>query len=171
MKLLAPRALTSDHKLEGFDSGSPAMDEWLIRHALQAQAAGSARTFVTVDEHGKVGGYFSLAVGQVDVLEVPERIRRGMGRFPVPVVVLARLAVSRTHQGKGIGAGLLREAILRTLVVAEQAGVRAMLTHPIDAQAEKFYQKYGFAASPLQERQLLLLLKDAKASLNATRTR
>lgn len=85
-----------------------------------------------------------------------------MGQYPVPVVILARLAVSREHQGRGIGIGMLQDAIRRTLVIAEQAGVRAMLTHPIDEDATRFYTRFGFIASPLREQQLLLLLKDAR---------
>ncbi len=85
-----------------------------------------------------------------------------MGQYPVPVVILARLAVSREHQGRGIGIGMLQDAIRRTLVIAEQAGVRAMLTHQIDEDATRFYTRFGFIASPLREQQLLLLLKDAR---------
>lgn len=147
--------------MDGFDCGRPALNEWLARHALQAQASGPARTFVVLDS-GAVAGYFSLAVGQVDTLEAPERVRKGMGRFPIPVVVLARLAVALPHQGKGIGVGMLQEAIRRTLVMAEHAGVRALLTHPIDEAAARFYSRFGFEASPMREQQRILLLKDAR---------
>lgn len=109
-----------------------------------------------------MAGYFGLTVGQVDTLEAPERIRKGMGQYPVPVVILPRLAVSREHQGRGIGVGMLQDAIRRTLVIAEQAGVRAMLAHPIDDEAARFYTRFGFVPSPLREQQLLLLLKDAR---------
>ena len=133
----------------------------MARHARQAQAGGSAKTFV-VCESDKVIGYFSLTVGQVDVLAAPERFRKGMGQYPIPVVILARLAVCRQYQGRGIGVGLLQDAVRRTLLIAEQAGVRAMLTHPIDEDAARFYSRFGFIASPLREQQLLLLLKDAR---------
>ena len=109
-----------------------------------------------------MAGYFSLTVGQVDTLDAPPRIRQGMGQYPVPVVILARLAVSQQDQGRGIGVGLLQDAIRRTLLIAEQAGIRAMLTHPIDADAARFYTRFGFIPSPLREQQLLLLLKDAR---------
>jgi GNAT superfamily N-acetyltransferase len=131
---------------------------------MQAQSSGSARTFV-VAEGLRVVGYFSLAVGQADAMEVPDRIRKGMGRYPVPVVILARLAVSLKDQGKGIGVGMLQEAIRRTIAVAEQAGVRALLTHPIDEDAARFYRRFGFESSPIREQQLLLLLKDARKVL------
>jgi GNAT superfamily N-acetyltransferase len=150
-----------EHQLEGFDCGKPALDDWLLRHARQAQGSGSAKTFV-VAEGARVAGYFSLTVGQVDTLDAPERIRKGMGQYPVPVVILARLAVSRQDQGRGMGFGLLQDAIRRTMLIAEQAGIRAMLTHPMDEEAAKFYTRFGFIASPLREQQLLLLLKDAR---------
>lgn len=158
----APQPLAALHRLEGFDCGKPALNEWLLRQARQAQASGSAKTFVIADDADRVAGYFSLAVGQVDTLEAPERIRKGMGQYPVPVVILARLAVSGEHQGRGIGVGMLQDAIRRTFLIAEQAGIRAMLTHPIDDEAAKFYTRFGFIASPLREQQLLLLLKDAR---------
>jgi GNAT superfamily N-acetyltransferase len=153
--------LNAQHGLEGFDCGKPALNDWLLRHARQAQSSGSAKTFVVADDD-RVAGYFSLTVGQVDTLEVPERIRQGMGQYPLPVVILARLAVSAQHQGCGIGLGMLRDAIRRTLLIAEQAGIRALLTHPIDEDASRFYTRFGFIASPLREQQLLLLLKDAR---------
>jgi predicted N-acetyltransferase YhbS len=104
-------------------------------------------------------------VGQVDTVEAPERIRQGMGRFPLPVVILARLAVSRENHGRGLGVGMLQDAIRRTLVIAEQAGIRVILTHLIDEDAARFYTRFGFTASPLRQQQLLLLLKDAKKIL------
>jgi predicted N-acetyltransferase YhbS len=159
--LSRPEPLGADHQLEGFDCGKPALDDWLLRHARQAQGSGSAKTFVVADG-ARVAGYFSLTVGQVDTLDAPERMRKGMGQYPVPVVILARLAVSRQDQGHGIGLGLLRDAIRRTMLIAEQAGIRAMLTHPIDEEAAKFYARFGFIASPLSAQQLLLLLKDAR---------
>ena len=159
--LSAPAALDASHRLEGFDCGKPALTDWLLRHARQAQGSGSARTFVTCDQD-RVVGYFSLTVGQIDTLEAPERVRRGMGQYPIPLVILARLAVDIDHQKRGLGVSLLQEAIRRTLAVAEHAGIRALLTHPIDAEADAFYRRFGFEPTPLQERQLILLLKDAR---------
>lgn len=162
MRLLAPEPLAAQHGLDSFDCGKPALNDWLLRHARQAQGSGSAKTFVVAEDGGRVAGYFSLTVGQVDTLEVPDRIRKGMGQYPVPVVILARLAVSQQDQGRGIGLGLLQDAIRRTMLISEQAGIRAMMTHPIDEDAAKFYTRFGFIASPLREQQLLLLLKDAR---------
>jgi len=161
MSLIPPEALNARHCVSPFDCGKPVLNDWLVRHARQAQASGSAKTFVVTDSD-RIVGYFSLTVGQVDTLEVPERIRKGMGQYPIPVVLLARLAVSLHHQGRGIGKGLLQNAIQRTLVIADQAGIRALLAHPIDEDATRFYLRFGFVASPLREQQLLLLLKDAR---------
>jgi len=166
--LCAPRPLAADDQLEGFDCGKPSLNEWLARHARQANTSGSSRTFVVIDDTDdvrKVVGYYSLTVGQVDTLEVPERVRKGMGQYPIPVVLLARLAVDQRHQGQGVGPGLLRDAITRALALSEQAGVRAMMTHPLDAAATGFYLKFGFVPSPAGEGMLLLLLKDAQRLL------
>ena len=164
MALRAPQRLDAEHRLDAFDCGKPALSEWLIRHARQADASGSARTYVVVDGK-RIAGYFSLAVGQIDSLEAPERVRKGMGSYPIPVVILARLAVSTVDQGRGLGVGLLQDAVRRTLVVADQAGVRALLTHPIDDSAARFYMRFGFETSPAREQQLILLLKDARRLL------
>jgi predicted N-acetyltransferase YhbS len=159
--LSAPVPLERKHALSDFDCGKPWLNEWLIRHALQSQGSGSAKTFVALDG-SRVAGYFSLTVGQIDSLEATERIRKGMGQYPIPVVILARLAVSITDQGRGIGRGMLQDAIRRTLLISEQAGIRALLTHPLDPEAERFYLRFGFVKSPVREGQLVLLLKDAR---------
>ena len=161
MSLSAPLPLDANHLLEGFDCGRPALNDWLLRYARQAQGSGSARTFVVCNGN-RVAGYFSLTVGQIDTLDAPERVRRGMVQYPIPAVILARLAVDTAHQGRGLGAGLLQNAIRRTITIAEQAGIRALLTHPIDAKAEAFYRRFGFEPTPVRERQLILLLKDAR---------
>lgn len=161
MSLRSPDPLGLQHRPERFDCGKPALNDWLLRHARQAQGSGSAKTFVVADED-RVAGYFSLTVGRIDTLDAPERIRKGMRQYPLPVVILARLAVCAQDQGRGIGFGLLQDAIRRTVLIADQAGIRAILTHPIDEAAAKFYTRFGFIASPLREQQLLLLLKDAR---------
>lgn len=164
MSLSAPEALAAHHAQESFDCGRTALNDWLIRHARQAQGSGSARTFVVADD-GRVVAYYSLAVGQIDTADVPERVRKGMGQYPIPVILLARLAVDDSYQGQGIGAGLLRDAIRRTLAVAEQVGVRAIMTQPIDETASRFYQAFGFIRSPTAANYWLLLLKDARRLL------
>ena len=161
MSLSAPQPLGARHRLEEFDCGKPALTEWLLRHARQAQGSGSARTFVVCDGE-RVAGYYSLTVGQIDTLEAPERVRRGMGQYPIPLIILARLAVDQDHQKRGLGVSLLQDAIRRAIAVAEHAGIRALLTHPLDAEAEVFYRRFGFEATPENQRQLILLLKDAR---------
>ncbi len=161
MNLSAPQSLNASHHLEEFDCGKPALTDWLLSHARQAQSSGSARTFVVCDDE-RVAGYFSLTVGQIDTMEVPERIRRGMGQHPIPLVILARLAIDRSYQKRGMGFSLLQDAISRTVTIAQQAGIRALLTHPIDAEAAAFYRRFGFEPTPANDRQLILLLKDAR---------
>lgn len=167
MAFAGPQALDSTHRFDSFDCGNRELNTWLKKHARQAHASGSAKTFV-VTEAGQVVGYFSLTVGQVEAMTVPDGIRKGMARFPIPVVILARLAVSLHVQGRGVGRGLLQDAIRRTLVLAEQAGIRALLTHPVDDNASRFYLRFGFIPSPIREQQLLLLLKDARRCIAST---
>ncbi|WP_295448432.1 GNAT family N-acetyltransferase [uncultured Thiodictyon sp.] len=165
MSLGAPEPLNARHRIDTFDCGKPALDTWLARYARQAQASGSAKTFIVADTD-RIIGYYSLTVGQIDSLDAPARVRQGMGQHPIPVVILTRLAVSRQDQGRGIGLALLRDAIRRTLTIAGQAGIRALLTHPIDDAAVRFSTRFGFIQSPLHEQQWLLLLKDARRLLS-----
>ena len=161
MNLSVPQPLDARHRAEEFDCGKPVLTDWLLRHARQAQGSGSARTFVSC-EGDRVAGYYSLTVGQIDTLEAPERVRKGMGQYPIQLVILARLAVDLDYQGRGLGFSLLQDAIHRAVAVAEHAGIRAMLTHPLDADAGAFYRRFGFESVPENERHLILLLKDAR---------
>jgi GNAT superfamily N-acetyltransferase len=161
MSLSTPQSLHANHRLEEFDCAKPSLTDWLLRHARQAQGSGSAKTFVACDA-SRVAGYFSLTVGQIDTLEAPERIRRGMGQYPIPLVILARLAIDLDYQRQGLGFSLLQDAIRRTVAIADHAGIRALLTHPIDKEAEAFYRCFGFESTPAHDRQLILLLKDAR---------
>lgn len=160
MTLRAPEPLAAQHLLEGFDCGKPALNDWLLRHARQAQGSGSAKTFVVAEDDGRVAGYFSLTVGQVDTLEAPERIRKGMGQYHFASGDPGEAGSINSRSGARLwpAAGRVR----RTMLIAEQAGIRAKLTHPIDEEASKFYTRFGFIASSLREQQLLLLLKDAR---------
>lgn len=164
MNLTRPVPLEANHDLSNFDCGKASLNIWLLKHALQAKQSGSAKTFVVCDAD-IVGGYYSLSVGQIENIDAPERLRRGMGAYPIPVVILARLAVAQTYQGCAIGRGMLQDCIARTCVIAEHVGVRALLTHPLDEEAARFYIRFGFASSPLHEGQLTLLLKDARKYL------
>jgi len=124
--LSAPRPLSAEDVVEGFDCGKASLSDWLVRHARQAQGSGSARTFVVTDSaEPRVVGYYSLTVGQVDTLQAPECVRKGGGQYPIPVVPvvllarLARLAVDTRYHHRGIGAGMLRDAIVRAVTISE----------------------------------------------------
>jgi GNAT superfamily N-acetyltransferase len=111
-----------------------------------------------------VAGYYTLAAGSVRPEESTPRVAKGLGNYPVPIILLARLAVDRTEQGKGLGAALLRDAILRAARAADIVGCRALLVHAKDKQAQAFYQRFGFEPSPVNELHLYLLMKDILAS-------
>ena len=161
-----PRPLGAGDRTSEFSCGAPELDDWLDRHARNAAAAGSARTFVTVADDVRVAGYYALAAGSVERSGAAGRLGRRMPGHPVPVVVLARLAVDERDQGHGVGAGLLRDAMLRTLTAAESIGVRALIVHARDASAAAFYERHGFEASPTDALHRVLLMKDLRASLD-----
>jgi GNAT superfamily N-acetyltransferase len=162
--LSGPSVLTAEHVVNQFDCGVIELNEFLRRHALASVGSGSARTYVA-SRGLRVVGYYSLAYGAVTPDEAPERIRKGMPRHPLPVMLLARLAVNRSEQGRGLGKGMLRDALLRTAKAAEIAGLRALLVHAKDDQAKAFYLKFDFEESPIHERHLLLLIKDLRRHL------
>lgn len=163
-----PAPLSSGHVLEGFACGRPSLDQWLTRHAVQAASAGSARTYVVVDsEQRRVVGYHALTAAGVERETATARVIKGMPRYPIPVVLLARLAVDITVAGRGIGAWLLRDAMLRTLTAAETIGVRAMLVHAQDENARRFYLKHGLEPSPTDPLHLMILLKDLAPSISS----
>jgi CheY-like chemotaxis protein len=159
MKLHAPQPLTADHQLNTFNCGETSLDEWLKRRALLNQSNGASRTFVVVDESQLVMGYYALAAGAVHHQDATRSIRQNMPD-PIPVMVLARLAVDiRRTQGMQLGAGLLRDAVDRSLAVAKNTGVRALLVHALHERAKQFYLYFGFQASPVHPLTLMLRLK------------
>jgi GNAT superfamily N-acetyltransferase len=163
-----PEPLGPDHVLEGFDCGRASLNVWLARYARQAATAGSARTYVVVDEQQKrVVGYHALTAAGLERDSATPRIVKGMPQYPIPVVLLARLAVDVSVAGRGLGGWLLRDAMMRTLAAADSIGVRAMLVHAIDQEAAGFYLRHGLEASPTEPRHLMILIKDIAASLNA----
>lgn len=162
MGLRPPAPLSAGHRVEAFDSGVEVLDRWLRRHALRNQQADAARTFVVADETDTVVGYYSLAAGSVDHVAATSRAKKGLARHPIPIMVLARLAVDRGRRGQGIGRGLLRDAILRTLAVSGHAGIRALLVHAKNEPAQRFYARHGFETSPIDPLVMMLLLKDAR---------
>lgn len=161
----APRIekLARAHAVEAFGCGQPELDRFLIRPALQAQQANSSQTYVALSAAAVVG-YYTFVVGQVEHAAAPARIVKGVPRHPIPLMVLARLAVHREWQGRGLGASLLRDALGRTLQVADIAGVRALAVHAKDDAAASFYRHFGFVESPTDPRHLFLLIKDIRAA-------
>ena len=156
MAVSLPLPITSEADVSQFDCGEASLNDWLQRQALKSEGA-SARTYV-VKDGGRVVGYYCLATGGVARSDMPRRIRRGMPN-PVPVMILGRLAVDVEYQRAGIGTGLLRDAMLRTLQVSEQVGVRALLVHAIDDTAKGFYVAHGFIEFPTGTRTLFLPLE------------
>jgi GNAT superfamily N-acetyltransferase len=160
--------LASDHVLAGFDCSSEPLNLWLSHYARQAAAAGSARTYVVVDsEQHRVVGYYALTAAGLEREGATARVRKGMPRYPVPVVLLARLAVDLSVTGRGLGAWLLRDAMRRTLAAAGTIGVRAMLVHAKNDDARRFYHRHGLEPSPSDPLHLMILLKDIAASMGA----
>lgn len=158
------RKLSATDSVDGFDCGQPALNQFLQRYALVNQKANSAQTYVCCCKE-EVVGFYSLAVGSVDPGFVSQRVMKGLARHPVPVMILARLAVDRAHQRKGLGKTLLRDALLRTEQAADIAGIRALLVHAKDEVARQWYEAWEFEPSPTDPYHLFLLLKDLKALL------
>ena len=161
-KLLPPQPLIDAHRLEDFSCGESSLDEWLRRRALINQRTGASRTFVVTDEAGYVLAYYALAAGAVSYQESPGRIRRNMPD-PVPVMVLARLAVDQRFQGQQVGGALLKDALQRSVSVAQNIGVRALLVHALNDTARQFYSHYGFMPSPVNPMMLMLPLHGKNA--------
>lgn len=159
-----PEPLASMHDTESFDCGDPVLDQWLKRYALTNHRSGAARVFVSTAEGARVAGYYCLSTASAPKSDLPDRTGKGMPQ-PVPLILLGRLAVDQSHQGDGLGAGLLRDAIQRTLVAADSVGVRAMLTHAANPSAAKFYARFGFVPSPTDELHMVLMLKDVRSIL------
>ena len=158
----AIRKLTGADQVDSFDCGQAALNQFLQRYALVNQKSNSAQTYVCCQQ-GAVVGFYSLAVGSVEPEEATARVMKGLARHPVPVMILARLAVDTGLQGKGLGAALLKDALLRTVQAADIAGIRCLLVHAKDEAARKWYESWEFEPSPTDPYHLFLLLKDLKA--------
>jgi predicted N-acetyltransferase YhbS len=162
-RLSAPEPLGPDHELDAFASGVEQLDDWLKRHALRNEVDGGSRSFVVCDGR-RVVGYYSLAAGSVLRSVATSRVRRNMPD-PVPVALLGRLAIDRVWQGRGLGADLLRDAVLRLLSAGATIGVRAILVHAISDAAKTFYERHGFRASPVEKLTLMITLAEARRML------
>jgi GNAT superfamily N-acetyltransferase len=156
--------LRRDHPVDLFDCGQEALNRFLVRYAFQNQQAEASQTYVALmgDE---VAGFYTLVVAQVEYDAAPQRLGKGLARHPIPLMLLARLAVATSWQGKGLGSGLLKDAMLRTLQAADIAGIRAMAVHAKDDDARAFSERFGFVPAPTDPYHLLVLLKDVRAIL------
>ena len=166
MSTLRIEKLQRGHDLDTFDCGRETLNRFLIRYAFQNQQAGASQTYVALADE-EVAGYYTLVVGQVEYNDAPERLTKGLARHPVPIMLLVRLAVATSWQGKGLGSGLLKDAMLRTLQAADIAGIRAFAVHAKDDAARSFYERFDFVASPSDPYHLFRLLKGIRAALQS----
>ena len=161
--LTAPEPLGAAHAISDFDSGVSSLDDWLKRRAMQNQVSGASRTFVTCAD-GRVVGYYALASSAVMLAAAPGRFRRNMPN-PIPVVVLARLAVDRSTQGKGLGRALFQDAANRVIRAAEAIGIRGLLVHALSEEAKAFYLALGLEVSPLEPMTLMVTITDLQRAM------
>ncbi len=159
MKLAGVVKLAAQHVLDEFDCGHESLNRFLRRHAWANQQANSAQTYVVLSGQSVIG-FYSLAAGMVTHESATERVRKGQARQPIPVVLLARLAVDRSVQGQGVGQALLKDALIRSAGAASAIGARAVLVHAKDDQARAFYEHFNFEPSPSDPYHLMLLMKD-----------
>ncbi len=153
--------LARHHAVESFDCGQEALNRFLVRFAWANQPAQASQTYLGLNDDAVIG-FYTLVVGEVAFDDAPERLIKGLARYPVPIMLLARLAVHKDWQGKKVGAGLLKDAMLRTMQAADIAGIRAFAVHAKDELARTFYQHFDFLPSPTDSLHLFLLIKDLK---------
>lgn len=153
--------LQRHHSVDAFDCGREELNRFLQQHALQNQQSGGSQTYVGLVDQAVVG-YYALAVGSVEQEDAPARVKKGLARHSIPIMLLARLAVDHRWQKQGIGAALLKDAMLRTLQAADIAGIRALVVHAKDDGAKRFYARYDFLPSPSDPLHLFILLKDVR---------
>jgi GNAT superfamily N-acetyltransferase len=167
-QFISPELLDASHVCGSFDCGIPALNQFLHKHALQNQQADAARTYVTSVETAtgkQVVGFYTLTAGSIAPDDAPERIRKGLARHPVPVVLLARLAIDVHFQGQGLGKALFKNVLLRTAQAADVIAARCLLVHAKDEAAKQFYQRYDLEVSPTHPLHLFLLMKDLRRAL------
>jgi GNAT superfamily N-acetyltransferase len=162
--MLKIEKLNRQHAVEDFDCGEEALNRFLVRFALQNQQANSSQTYVGLADDAVIG-FYTLVVGEVSFDDAPERLKKGLARHPVPLMILARLAVSINWQGQGAGAGLLKDAMLRTTQAADIGGIRALATHAKNDNVRAFYERFGLIASPTDSLHLFVLIKDIQKIL------
>ena len=153
--------LTRQHAVETFDCGQEALNRFLARFALHNQQANASQTYVALADDTVIG-FYSLVVGEVSYDDAPDRLTKGLARHPLPIMLLARMGVAVGWQGKKVGAGLVRNAMQRTLQAADIAGVRALAVHAKDEEAQAFYRHFDFIESPTDPLHLFILVKDLR---------
>jgi GNAT superfamily N-acetyltransferase len=153
--------LARHHKLDGFDCGHEALNRYLIRFAYPTQQASASQTYLGMADE-EVIGFYTLVVGEVSFADALERLTKGLARHPVPIMLLARMGVSESWKGKGVGKGLLKDTMLRTLQAADIAGIRAFSVHAKDDAARAFYEHFDFMPSPTDPLHLFVLVKELK---------
>lgn len=164
----SPALITGAHNVQKFDCGNTALNDFLVKFALTNTNAGLARTFVTtLEQQSEVIGCFSLSAGSIERDHVPARVAKGTPCHPIPIALLARLAVDLKFQEQGLGHGLLKHALLKILEASRTIGIRAVLVHANNQQAVDFYAKYGFAPSPTNSFHMMLMLKDINKTIAA----
>lgn len=164
---LSIEKLLRTHDVDAFDCGKGPLNMFLSRYAWANQQANASQTYLAC-EGDRVVGYYTLVFGEVAYDDAPERLARGLARHPIPIMLLARLAVAADRQGRGLGAGLLKDSLVRTLRAADIAGLRAFAVHAKDDEARSFYERFDFAPSPSDPFHMFVLLKDVRALLRAT---
>lgn len=165
---ITPQHLRPEHQVDSFECASPEQTTWLREHARQSVAGSHTRVLVVTERDSpEVVGYFAWTMAHLDLADAPDRLRRGAGRYPAPVALLARLGVDQRHTGEGIGAGLLRDVMLRTVAVADEIGCRALLVHCENADARGFYLRHvpDFEPSPTDPMHLVLMVKDIRRAI------
>jgi len=162
-----PARLAREHELDDFDCGEPALDEWLKRHARAAEASESARVFVVTGDGATVVAYYALAAAQVESRSATPRAAKGLPSRPIPAILLARLAVDRRHQSRGLGRSLLQDVMLRCVAAADEIGVRVLLVHAKNERAKRWYEQYGFEESPTDRLHVMLLMKDLRRFIDS----
>jgi predicted N-acetyltransferase YhbS len=166
MGITTPEPISPNHNFANFTCGKPVLDDWLIKKALKNQTDGSSRTFIVMDSDlDQVVGYYCLSTGSVSHELAPGNVRRNMPD-PIPIILLGRLAVHVDYVNQGIGRGLMKDCYKRAASVAEQVGVRALIVHALDDESRHYYLNLGFTESTIQERTLMIRMKDIVASLS-----
>jgi predicted N-acetyltransferase YhbS len=156
------------HHVGDFTCGNPALDRWLHASAGQAQRADVARTYVAVSDGRAVVGYYTLVAGHVEYDDAPRAVTKGVSQhFPIPVGLIARLAVATTLQGRGLGSDLLRDGLRRLVAASEQVGMRAALVHAIDEHAAAFYRRHGFESATTDGMTLMVPLAAVRHAFTA----